>query len=287
MQDFDKLWNMSKPAETETKFREVLENGAKEKDLNYKLELLTQIARTYGLRFMFAQAHELLDQVEAQLSAEPGIVHVRYNLERGRSFNSAGDKEKAKIYFDEATAIAKKLGDDFYVLDAMHMQAIAARYGDAVRINEEALLLAESSTDKRAKNWLGPLYNNLGWDYFDKGEYEKALSIFLRSVKRREELKQPREVIIAKWTVARTLRALGRNDEALKIQLGLFEETVASGYPDGYIHEELGELFLLQNDTQKATFHFEKAYNLLHTDPFVQQNEKERLERMKSMAGIV
>jgi hypothetical protein len=84
--------------------------------------------------------------------------------------------------------------------------------------------------------------------------------------------------------VARALRALNRLDEALTIQLGLFEEAVTSGNHDGYVHEELGELFLIQEDKMKSAFHFEKAYELLSSDPYLQESEKGRLERMKSLS---
>ena len=164
------------------------------------------------------------------------------------------------------------------------MLAIISPPSASVTLNEEAILFAENSEDQQAKNWLGSLYNNLAWSYFDIAEFEKALSIFLRALKFREEKKSAPEIFLAKWSVARTLRALNRLDDALKVQLGLFEESVATGNHDGYVHEELGELFLLQNEKLKSTFHFEKAYELLSTDPYLAQNERPRLDRIKELS---
>jgi len=164
------------------------------------------------------------------------------------------------------------------------MLAIVADPDKAIRINEEALLMAEGSKQQPARNWLGSLYNNLGWSYFDKGDFEKALSLFLRALQWREEKKSAPQIFLAKWCVARALRALQRNEEALKIQLALFEESMATGDHDGYVHEELGELFLLNEDKLKAGFHFAKAYELLSTDKFLAQNEKARLERIYSLS---
>jgi tetratricopeptide (TPR) repeat protein len=285
MEDFDKLWNMGDPAGTETKFREVLAASA-DKDDSYLLQLQTQLARTYSLRAMFDQAHYLLDTVEKHLAPPNGLAHVRYHLERGRTFNSSGKKPEAAVHFEKAMLIAEELKEDFYTIDAVHMLGIIAPPEDSIKINEAGILLAEQSEDPKAKNWLGALFNNLGWSYFDRGDYEKALSVFLRSLQWRESISAPREIFIAKWCVARALRALNRTDDALTVQLALFEESTTTGWPDGYVHEELGELFLLKNDKLKYPFHFEKAYELLSAEIFLQRNEPARIERIKRLAGL-
>jgi tetratricopeptide (TPR) repeat protein len=283
MKEFDKLWNYSDPAATEIKFREVLEEYAPEKDLSGHLQLLTQIARTNSLRQKFDEAHSILNEVEAKLPVEKEVAHVRYHLERGRTFNSGGIKDEALKHFKEARQIAEQLQEDSYAVDAIHMQAIAAPYPESIQFAEEGVLYAEGSSQERAKNWLGPLYNNLGWTYFDNGEYEKALSIFLRSLKWHEEKKFVRQTFIAKWTVARALRALNRLDEALTVQLGLMEEMLQSEKPDGYVYEELAELYLLKNDPVNKMY-FQFAYNELSKDEWLMSKESARVERLLEMS---
>jgi tetratricopeptide (TPR) repeat protein len=282
MEDFDKLWNYNAPADTEIKFREVLDKSENASP-DYRLQLMTQIARTFSLRGMFAEAHQLLDTVKPQLTEHTPTAKVRYFLERGRTFNSSGDKASAKVKFDLAENFSRLISNDFYTLDAMHMLAIVAPPTEAVGINEHALLFAEKSNQEKAKRWLGSLYNNLGWSYFDLKEHEKALSIFLRALQWREQQQSATEIFIAKWCVARALRALNRTDDSLKIQLALFEESVTTGNSDGYVHEELGELFLLKGDKLKSVFHFQKAYEMLSSDRHLQQHEKERIERIKQL----
>jgi len=46
-------------------------------------------------------------------------------------------------------------------------------------------------------------------------------------------------VHIAKWSVARCLRSLGRHDEALAILEALEREGRAAGKPDPYVDEEI------------------------------------------------
>ncbi|MFZ1459275.1 MAG: hypothetical protein WAU38_00630, partial [Ignavibacteria bacterium] len=88
--EFDKLWNYSKPDETEKKFREILPEIKASGDKSAYLQLLTQIARTLGLQRKFEDAHILLDETETQLTDDDPVSKIRYQLERGRTFNSSG-----------------------------------------------------------------------------------------------------------------------------------------------------------------------------------------------------
>src|SRR6185503_17574880 len=87
---FDKLWNYNDPVATEAKFRELLPAAEKSADLSHHAQLLTQIARTQGLQGRFDGAHATLDSVEKMLTDDLKLARVRYLLERGRAFNSAG-----------------------------------------------------------------------------------------------------------------------------------------------------------------------------------------------------
>jgi tetratricopeptide (TPR) repeat protein len=283
MTEFDKLWDYNNPAATEEKFRQVLQSLSPDTNLSDFLQLKTQLARTFSLRSMFNEAHAILDEVEQQLPEPKDVAHVRYFLERGRSFNSAGKKAEAFQQFLTAKETAQQLNEDFYTIDAIHMLAIIATPAEAIALNEKGVIFAENSKSPQAKNWLGALYNNLAWSYFDRGEYEKALSIFLRALKWREEKQSAKEIFTAKWCVARTLRALNRLDEAIKIQLALLEEMVETDQPDGYVYEELGELHLAKNEpVYKMYFGF--AHTALSNDKWLAANEAARLQRMKELA---
>ena len=58
-------------------------------------------------------------------------------------------------------------------------------------------MLAEQSTDPRAKRWRGPLYNNIGWTYFDQKRYDDALHVFEKALTLREDAGNAREIRIA------------------------------------------------------------------------------------------
>lgn len=284
MTEFDKLWDYNNPAATEEKFRQALQSLSTNINLSDFLQLKTQLARTFSLRRMFDEAHAVLDEVEQILPATKEVAHIRYFLERGRTLNTAGKKAEALQQFVSARETAQQLNEDFYTLDAIHMLAIIAPPSEAIALNEEGVIFAENSKSPQAKNWLGALYNNLAWSYFDRGDYDKALSIFLRALKWREEKQSAKEIFIAKWCVARVLRALNRLDEAIKVQLALLEEMVETDQPDGYVYEELGELYLSKNEpVYKMYFGF--AHTALSNDKWLAANEADRLQRMKDLAA--
>lgn len=279
--DFDSFWDYSAPDKTETKFREILSAFSG----NDHLELLTQVARAQGLQRKFDDAHKTLDEVEKQLGKKPSRAHVRYLLERGRVFNSSRQQEKAKPYFEQARGEAKQLHEDFYTVDALHMLAIVADPASALTLNLDAIQLAQSSQQKRAHNWLGSLYNNMGWTYHDMGKFESALDMFEKAEAFHGSKGDAGQIRIATWTVARVLRSLNRVEEALSKQKLLEKEFESVNETDGYVFEEIGECLLLLNRRDEARPYFAKAYKFLSQDGFLVEQEPERMERLKQLGN--
>lgn len=279
--DFDALWNYDNPGQTETNLRGILLQFPEE-DPAF-LELLTQIARAQGLQQKFKYAHRTLNQVERRLDKTPSRPRVRYLLERGRVYNTSGKPKAARLLFEQALDLAGQLNEDFYAVDALHMLAIIAPPEQSLKLNLQAIQLAESSLQERARGWLGSLYNNTGWSYHDKGDYLSALEIFRKAEAWRRAKGSVKEMRIAVWCVARTLRSLGRVEEALGRQVALKDAYDSAGESDGYVFEEIGECLLASNRLEEARPYFVQAYELLMQDPWLAANEPERLARLKSL----
>ncbi len=278
--NFDHLWDYNQPAATEARFRELLPSLAN--DPARYAALLTQIARAQGLQRQFDEAHATLDGVEAQLADLPVRVRIRYLLERGRVYRSAGKVDAARPFFLEAWEVAQPAGEDNYAIDAAHMLAIIEPPAEQRRWHQLALDLTEQTADPAAKQWAGSLNNNLGWSYFEEGDYTAALGCFTKALTVREAQGNAGPIHIARWSIAKTLRMLGRVDEALAIQEALVTAQ-GLGEPDGYVYEELGECYLLRQETAKATNAFAQAYALLSQDSWLVANEGERLTRLKML----
>lgn len=280
--NFDALWDYSDPHQTETRFREILLQ-IPENNPAY-LELLTQIARSQGLQQKFERAHQTLDQVERRLGNYATRAKIRYYLERGRVFNSAGHSEEARPFFEQALDMAKDLAEDFYAVDALHMLAIVAPPASSLDLNLLAIQLAESSDQEKAQGWLGSLYNNTGWSYHERGDYESALGMFQKAEAVRRSQGRVTEIRIAQWCVARTLRSLKRVEEALSKQMELKAEYEAAGEDDGYVFEEIGECLLVLDRSQEAQPYFAKAHAILSQDTWLAEKEPERIKRLKELS---
>ena len=279
--NFDALWDYSDPHQTETRFREILLQ-IPENNPAY-LELLTQIARSQGLQQKYERAHQTLDQVERRLGNYATRAKIRYYLERGRVFNSAGNPEEARPFFEQALDMAKDLAEDFYAVDALQMLAIVAPSASDLDLNLLAIQIAESSDQEKARGWLGSLYNNTGWSYHELGNYTSALDMFQKAEAVRKAKRSVPEIRIAQWCVARTLRSLKRVEEALSKQLALKAEFEAAGEDDGYVFEEIGECLLALDRAIEAQPYFAKAHEILSQDPWLAEKEPERIKRLKEL----
>ena len=168
------FWDFDDLDATEARFRAL------------RAEALTQLARVEGLRDRFEEG--------------------------GRLRRSSGDKEAALPLFESAFARALEAGEDWLAGDAAHMCALAAPDKDGfIAWTTRGIELAESSD--AAAYWLGPLLNNLGWEYFDAGEHEQALAAFERALEvRLRDPENPAAIEHARAAVSEARQALGRPD---------------------------------------------------------------------------
>lgn len=285
--NFDKLWNFSKPAETEEKFKEILTAVETFTNLDYILQLKTQIARTEGLQRKFDEAHKTLDAVEKTIADKSLVAEIRYNLERGRVFNSSKQKQTALPYFKKAFALALARKEDNLAVDAAHMVAIAESAPELqMQWNLTAVSISENSSEEKAQAWLGSLYNNIGWTFHGSGKYQEALDIFKKALAFRETKGEASNLRIAKWCIARTHRSLNNLDEALTIQQSLEKEFKTLPQQDGYVYEELAEIYLLKNMSAETKEYFALAYHELSKDEWFKANEALRLARLKELGEV-
>jgi tetratricopeptide (TPR) repeat protein len=278
----DAKWDYGKPAASEERFRAELAKWPP--DSVEALEIRTQIARALGLQRRFDDANATLDVVERALPNASAHLRVRYLLERGRTFNSLGAPQRAVPLFAEALALAERGHDEFYAVDAAHMLGIAAPEHERLDWNLKALALADAATDARARGWRASLYHNIGWTYFDAGDAAKALAFWQKALALRETAGNADRLRVAKWTVARGYRAVGRLDDAERIQRALVVEFDAIGEPDGYVYEELAEIALARGDAAAAQPWAAKAHALLKDDPDV-AGDGARLAHLAAVAG--
>ncbi len=278
----ESLWDFSDVPATEERFRALLPRAEALGEIDYLAQLLSQLARAEGLQGRFDAAHATLDRAERLLGKTPSEARMRVLLERGRAFRSAKQPEKAQPLFEFAWDLARAAGQDGHAADAGHMLAITVTGEAAIAWSEKTIAFAAASKDAAARRWLGPLRFNLGWTYHDRGDYEKALALFQADVLFREERKAADEGRISRWAVARTLRSLGRLDEALAQQ----HELAKLPEPDGYVFEEIGECLAAQGKSEEARPRFAKAHALLAPKTEAEGLAPARIARLKRLGGL-
>jgi tetratricopeptide (TPR) repeat protein len=280
----DGLWNFDQPAASEARFRaEATQHRAWSREA---VETATQLARALGLQRRFAEANKILDMIEPSLPRLPARVRVRYLLERGRCENSSGHPAAAFGWFEQALAASAQddlPGAAYYRVDTLHMLAIAAPAEGQVEWNLKALAAATDGRDERTRHWRASILNNLGWSMHARGDDGRALAYWQEALSAREAAHDVAGTRIARWTVARGLRSLGRLDEAEAMQRALAADLDAAHAPDGYVFEELAQIASARGDRAAARTWAAKALALLENDPDLRANEPERLAHLADL----
>jgi tetratricopeptide (TPR) repeat protein len=202
------FWDFDDLDASEQRFRRLLDQVMTDEA---RAEVLTQLARVQGLRGRFDEGERLLQKAET-LAGASKLADGRIQLERGRLRRSSGDESGARPLFESAFAILLEAGEHAHAADAAHMAALVApdRAG-MVAWTRRGIDIAAKSRHGQVRHWLGPLLNNLGWAYYETGDYELALAAFQDALAAREEYPEERaEIEIARYAVAKTLRSLGR-----------------------------------------------------------------------------
>lgn len=231
MTDPISLWDFDDPAGSEARLRAASDVA----EVPERLVLLTQVARALGLQERYDEGHRELDH----LSPVTPEVAARISLERGRLLRSAGDPEASRQHFDAAVATARHAGHDALLVDALHMVALVAGPEEQPAVHAEALRVARTSDEPAARDWDASLLHNIAMAHADRGDYETALAVFEDALAARERIGDPARTRIARWSVAWSLRHLGRTQEALAIQQALQSELDAAGESDPHVDEEL------------------------------------------------
>jgi tetratricopeptide (TPR) repeat protein len=226
----DALWNFDDPVASEAALRRVADAVT---DPVERAELQTQVVRALGLQGRFDEAERLL----ARIPRHDPVVLTRIELERGRLLNSDGDPDAALPHFLRAIHGARRAGNDFLLIDALHMAAIVDSE-HAEHWFQEAMRELADIRDLRIQRWTVALCTNYGWHLHDAGRFAEALDAFRAAVTASLRFGTADQLFVARWAEARCLRSLGRRAEALVIQQALHLERP----DDEYVAEELAIL---------------------------------------------
>ena len=177
--------------------------------------------------------------------------------------------ESAAKTFREMYAYCEAHGLHERAVDAANMMSIVGSGDEKI---DWGLKGIESAEKGNLTNWLGPLWNNLGWNYDDIGDNKKALE----ALKTAREYHYKNEKIIprlaADWGVGMQFRKTGQVDSARAIiaEMSSKAESVYTDKPTpehaewvGLAWREMGEIELISDGKAKALEYFRKAKSKL------------------------
>lgn len=159
-------------------YREAAEVAAALGDKQVQVEALSQVARCWSLVPDLAEGRAWLRRAEELASPEEPQGWTRYLGVRGIFEREEGDKARAMATFVEMYNYAMARGLYRRAIDAAHHVAIVAPPEDQITWSKKGIEAAEALGEA---GWLGVLWNNLGWTYFDAGDLDQALTCLLRA----------------------------------------------------------------------------------------------------------
>ena len=263
--DLAGLWDVSDPVISEQRLREALAKASGDD----ALIITTQIARTYQLRRDFDQARAILATISGAIETAGPEAHARYWLELGRTYVSHRHAEElltpanlaqARAAFSKALQFSEAARLDGLSVDIMHMCAfVETDIRVQLACNEDALRVVLASTQPDAQRWEASVRSNLGESLFELARFAEALDEFQRSAALYAARGDLGGSVDSRWHIARTLRMLGRVEEATAIQTALESELANRGEARSYVFEELALLFRARGNFEKAGRYAELA----------------------------
>ncbi|MBC7692718.1 MAG: hypothetical protein H7222_13230 [Methylotenera sp.] len=290
--DLESLWNPANVAESENRYQEMLAESDRMigADRSFYIEVLTQLARAQSVQGNLPAAKVTLKKAETLLG-DPEMTFrvgakIRFLLEMGRFQVLEKTPSQARAHFLQAWTLASNSGEDFFAIDAAQMMASVEPQKLKKEWTLKALQLAETSPQAKAKQCQGALYTTLGWIQFEVRQFQEALGFFRKAISFTQAEANPKKTIVAKWAVARTLRALNLIEEALDIQNDLLAEADRLHIKDGYVYEELAECLQSLKRAGEAQVYFDMAYRELSQVEWLTDNSPARIKRLKDLGKV-
>ncbi len=203
------------------------------------------------------RGEQWLELARARTSADDALGWSRYLAVRGRFEWTAKETETATTTFKDVFDYCE--ANELYerAVDATHMIAIVAPLEDRFEWSRKGIAMAEAG---ELTGWLGPLWNNMGWDHIDAGEYEEGLEALEKAREYHYAVGEELSRLIADYSVAHVKRLMGDISIAKIEMQSVFDSASGlqeAGNPDavewmGFSRWELAEIAVAEGDEQLA-----------------------------------
>ncbi len=160
----------------------------------------------------------------------------------GKTYQEIEVIEKFSKLSAKIGVLTKDLWEKYKAEEATPLNYLIGALEHAKRLNNENIIMFEGFT-----------YHVIGDLYYEWGDLYKALKYYSLA---KEYTKQPVELALSESAIYYTLGDLDKAEKILKAQLcGCLKE-------DPMVHHNIGLIYFKKGKTEKAKFHFYKAYLL-------------------------
>jgi tetratricopeptide (TPR) repeat protein len=186
---------------------------AAKEDPGIAAEAAAQVARGYLIRDLKEQGRPWLAKAKALATDKQPKAWSRYLGVRGRF--EWQDKKLAEATATFQAMHAYCLEHELYdrAVDAAHMVAITGTPEQQVEWARKGIAAAEKGG---FDGWLGPLWNNLGVTYQDRGDWKEALACYRKARVHHWKTGGELNKLAADWAVGMALRETGAVDESMR-----------------------------------------------------------------------
>ncbi len=237
-------------------------------------EAYSQVARCYILANNLDQGKYWLAKAEKFANPDQPEGWSRFLGVRGRL-----EWQEEVSRTGEFSPVAKQAADTFKemydycienklysrAIDAAHMVAIVSDMNDRIEWGLKGIKAAEEGN---ITEWLGPLWNNHGWNLDEMGKYDQSLAALLKAREYHYQSQDEMSRLIADWSVGHAYRMVGQLDTAQAWIMGVYDKAISRYENDpspenaewvGFANKELGEIALARNQYRKALEYLKAA----------------------------
>jgi hypothetical protein len=260
----DEIFKDSRYEEAGQAYEAIAGDALTADDMPAYVQAAARRARTLLLTDRLDEGREWLESAEARGDEREPLGWSRYLGVRGRFEWQDGDNETATLTFREMFDYCERHELWERAVDAAHMVALTGNPDEKFEWAQKGIAMAEKG---EMTGWLGPLWNNLGWDYVDAERYEEALDALVKAREYHYMGDNELPKLIADYSVAHAVRLTGDLDRAEREMTAVFdwaERLHGEGHADaiewmGFSRWDLGEIAVARGDRAGGVALMEEA----------------------------
>jgi tetratricopeptide (TPR) repeat protein len=202
----DEIFRSEEYDEAGTLYERIAEDASAAHDDATYVEACAMRARSHLIADRADDGRPWIERAAAHADVSEPLGWSRFLGVRGRFEWKSGDNETATATFREMFDYCNE--HDLYerAVDAAHMVAITGNTAERFEWAQRGIEMAEKG---ELAGWLGPLWNNLGWDYVDAERYDEAQAALEKAREYHYESESDLPKLIADYSVAHVTRLRG------------------------------------------------------------------------------